>query len=130
MSPHPHDYFNYVLDARHHAQVGHATWSTDVATSSTFSDPFSCGAFVRGSTDNGNLSQFCDRALDAGSAAGLAARSTEANKRWAALDRRPLAAAPLVPLSNPRALLLVSDRVGNAQIHVLHRPLLDQFWVR
>ena len=55
--PHPNDYFNYVLDSRHHAQVGHATWSTDVATSSTFFDPFSCEAFVRGSTDNGNLSQ-------------------------------------------------------------------------
>ena len=85
---------------------------------------------MRNSSDNVNPSQFCDRAVDAGYAAALAARGTEANARWAALDRRVLAAAPAVPLFTRRTLLLVSDRVGNAQMHQELGPLLDQFWVR
>ena len=68
--------------------------------------------------------------MDAGVRRRLAAHGTEANARWAALDRRVLAAAPAVPLFNRRSLLLVSDRVGNAQMHQQLGPLLDQFWVR
>ena len=41
-----------------------------------------------------------------------------------------MAAAPAIPLFNRRSLLLVSDRVGNAQTHPELGPLLDQFWVR
>jgi hypothetical protein len=41
-----------------------------------------------------------------------------------------LTAAPLIPLFIRRTLLLVSDRVGNAQTHQELGPLLDQFWVR
>jgi hypothetical protein len=63
-------------------------------------------------------------------AAAIAARGTDANARWAALDRRVMAAAPWVPLFSRRGLLLVSDRVGNAQTHQVLGPLLDQFWVR
>ncbi len=85
---------------------------------------------VRGSLANQNLSQFCVHAVDAGYYAALAAHGTEANARWAALDRQVMAAAPTIPLFNRRAMLLASDRVGNAQLHVLLGPLLDQFWVR
>jgi hypothetical protein len=35
-----------------------------------------------------------------------------------------------VPLFNTRTLLLVSDRVGDAPVHLQLGPLLDQFWVR
>ena len=62
--------------------------------------------------------------------AALAARGTEANARWAALDRRVTAAAPVVPLFNRRTVMLVSHRAGNAPTHQLLGPLLDQFWVR
>ncbi len=84
---------------------------------------------VRGSLANQNFSQFCDHAVDAGYYAALAAHGTEANARWAALDRQVMAAAPTIPLFNRRAMLLASDRVGNAQMHVLLGPLLDQFWI-
>ena len=68
--------------------------------------------------------------MEAGDHAAAAARGTDANARWAALDRQVLAAAPAIPLFNRRTLLLVSDRVGNAQIHQELGPLLDQFWLR
>jgi len=39
-------------------------------------------------------------------------------------------AAPAVPLTNRRAMLLVSERAGNVQQHIQLGPLLDQMWVR
>lgn len=128
--PDPARYFVYVNDSRHHAQAGFTGWIADYLTPASFFDPFTCSHLVRNSTDNNNTSQFCDHAVDAGYDAGLGARGTEANAHWAALDRRVLAAAPAVPLFNRRTLLLVSDRVGNAQTHQELGPLLDQFWVR
>ena len=123
-------YFHYVNDTRHHVQVGFYGWFADFLTPSSFFDPFTCANLVRNSSDNLNPSQFCDHAVDAGYDAALAARGTEANARWAALDRRVLAAAPVVPLFTRRSLMLLSDRVGNAQMHQALGPLLDQFWVR
>jgi ABC-type oligopeptide transport system substrate-binding subunit len=82
------------------------------------------------SSANGNVSQFCDRAIDAAADAATAAQGADANARWAALDHRLLAAAPAVPLFSQRSVMLLSDRVGNAQMHPELGPLLDQFWVR
>ena len=81
---------------------------------------------------NGVRSRIKDRTrrVSDGYHAALAARGTEANARWAELDRQVLAAAPAVPLFTRRNLMLVSDRVGNAQVHQQLGPLLDQFWVR
>jgi peptide/nickel transport system substrate-binding protein len=124
------DYFHYVNDTRHHVQVGFYGWFADFLTPSGFFFPFTCGNVERNSSDNLNPSQFCDHAVDAGYDAALTARGTEANARWADLDRRVLAAAPVVPLFTRRSLMLLSDRVGNAQMHQTLGPLLDQFWVR
>jgi hypothetical protein len=68
--------------------------------------------------------------VDADYAAALAARGVEANARWAALDRRVLAASPAIPLFARRTLVVLSDRVGNAPVHPELGPLLDQFWIR
>ncbi len=56
-------------------------------------------------------------------AAAAATHGPEANARWAALDRQVAAASPAIPLSNRRGLLLASDRVANAQMHILLGPL-------
>jgi peptide/nickel transport system substrate-binding protein len=126
----PDAYFTYVNNSRHHAQIGLWVWATDFLTPSSFFEPFTCRQFVRGTPLNENASQFCDHGFDAAYGAALAARGNDANARWAALDRRALAASPVIPLFNRRTLLLVSDRVGNAQVHEQLGPLLDQFWVR
>jgi ABC-type oligopeptide transport system substrate-binding subunit len=130
VQPDPDHYFNYVNDSRHRAQAGFDAWIADFLSPSNFFEPFTCGQFVRNSRANANVSQFCAHAVDAGYHAALAARGTEANARWTALDRQVLAAAPAVPLFTQRSLMLVSDRVGNAQTHQQLGPLLDQFWVR
>ncbi len=123
-------YFRYVDDSRHHVQAGWAAWSDDYLTASSFFGPFSCDQFVPASGFSENISEFCDPAVDAGRDAALAAQGAQANARWSALERRVLASAPAVPLFNPRNLMLVSDRVGNVQIHPELGPLLDQLWVR
>jgi peptide/nickel transport system substrate-binding protein len=122
-------YFGYVNDLRHGAQAGMYPWIADYLTPSSFFDPFTCSDLALGSLMTANVSQFCDPAVDAARDAALAAHGSEANTRWAALDRRVLAAAPAIPLFNRRTVLLVSDRVGNAQTHQELGPLLDQFWV-
>jgi peptide/nickel transport system substrate-binding protein len=122
-------FFNHVNNSRNHAQVGFTGWIADFLTPSSFFAPFSCSHFVPNSADNENISQFCDPAVDAAYAAALAAGGAEANARWAALDHQVSAASPLIPLFSRRTLLLVSDRVGNAQMHQVLGPLLDQFWV-
>jgi peptide/nickel transport system substrate-binding protein len=123
-------YFDYVNDTRHHAQAGFYAWVTDYLTPSSFFDPFSCSEARRNPDNTATPSRFCDRGVEAADRAALAARGTEANTRWAALDRRVTAASPAIPLFTRRTLLLVSDRVGNAQTHEQLGPLLDQFWVR
>jgi YVTN family beta-propeller protein len=124
-------YFDDVNDTRNHVQAGFSAWIADFLSPSSFFEAFTCGALVRNSpTTNSNPSEFCDHAVDTGYDAARAAEGAEANARWAAFDRRVLAAAPAVPLFNRRTLLLVSDRVGNAQTHQELGPLLDQFWVR
>jgi peptide/nickel transport system substrate-binding protein len=124
-------YFAFVGDSRHHVQAGLTGWLADSLTPSNFFGPsFTCGQLVRRSGANNNLSQFCDPAVDAGYDAALSARGTDANARWAAVDRLVLAAAPAIPLYNARTLILLSDRVGHAQMNLQLGPLLDQFWVR
>jgi peptide/nickel transport system substrate-binding protein len=123
-------FFNHVNNSRNHAQVGFMGWIADFLTPSSFFDPFRCSRFVRNSANNENVSQFCDPKVDAAYATALAAHGAEANASWAALDRRVTAESPLIPRVSRRTLLLVSDRVGNAQMHSALGPLLDQFWVR
>ncbi len=125
----PNAYFAYINDPHHHVQAGMYPWISDYLTPSSFFETFTCAALARAPHATVNVSQFCDRATDAREAAALAADGTEANARWAALDRRLMAAAPAIPLFNRPSLLLVSDRVGNAETHAELGPLLDQIWV-
>jgi hypothetical protein len=60
----------------------------------------------------------------------LAAHGAEAANRWAAADRYVIDQAYAVPLTNHRAAVLVSERVGNVQNHLQWFTLLDQLWVR
>jgi ABC-type transport system substrate-binding protein/DNA-binding SARP family transcriptional activator len=126
----PDRYFASLTGSGRGPQVGLNYWEADFATPSKFFLPFNCGLLRRDPHDTVNPGQFCDHAVDAGYDAALAAQGTDANARWAALDRRVLAAAPVIPLFNDRTVMLLSDRVGDAPTHELLGPLLDQFWLR
>ena len=53
-----------------------------------------------------------------------------AGSLWARIDRELADQAPWVPLYNPRALVVLSARVGNYQFHPFWTVLIDQLWVR
>jgi YVTN family beta-propeller protein len=82
---------------------------------------------------NANVAEFCDPQIDthvrqalALQAQGLAA----AAPRWTTIDHELTDQAPWVPLYTPRALTVLSARVGNYQFHPYWNLLIDQLWVR
>jgi peptide/nickel transport system substrate-binding protein len=119
------EYLDYVGDPRNRAQSGQAGWLAATLTASDFFlSSFSCSA--------ANLSQFCDREIEAQVGQAATAQTLDparANALWAAVDRALVDRAAVVPIGNPRRLVLVSERVGNYQNHPLWGTLLDQLWV-
>jgi YVTN family beta-propeller protein len=108
-----------------HWQIGFLAWGADFPRPSGFIEPmFDCSS--PGST---NPSYFCIDRYARQLREAHAARGADAQKRWAALDRKVTDLAPVVPLENDRNLVLVSKRVGNVQ-NFPEGPLLDQMWVR
>ena len=122
-------YFSVIYEPRTRAQIGFVGWALDYVSPSNFIGPnFTCAALAERRTEN--ASYFCDAALARQVDLAGAAQGAEAAERWAAADRRIVDMAPAVPMTNHRALVLVSKRVGNVQHHLQWFTLLDQLWVR
>jgi peptide/nickel transport system substrate-binding protein len=63
LRPPPKDanYFSYVADSRHRAQIGTEQWAADYPGAAGYLQTlFSCAAFVPGDPNQINVSQFCD----------------------------------------------------------------------
>jgi YVTN family beta-propeller protein len=127
-------YFGKVGDSRSRAQVGFIGWSADYADPSDFIDnQFRCGAFLAGSPNNVNLSEFCNAATDvliARAEALQVADPQAADRLWARSDRQIVDRALYAPLFVPRAIDFVSRRVGNYEFSPQWGVLIDQLWVR
>jgi YVTN family beta-propeller protein len=122
-------YFPTVMDPRTRAQAGFVGWFMDYPAASDMLSLFTCR---EAATGNGSASQLCDRGLDREISGALAAQVTNPSKAptaWSNIDTRATALAPWVPLATPRAVVLVSRRVGNLQYHTEFGPLVDQVWV-
>ncbi len=106
-------------------QAGWAGWIPDYATA---------GNFLTGMLSYfAKRTGFSDRAVDRQIARALELQQTDpaaADELWARIDRMVVDRAPFVPMYNLREVVLVSERVGNLQIHPLWFTLLDQLWVR
>jgi peptide/nickel transport system substrate-binding protein len=118
------------VDPRQRAQIGITGWIADSLVPASFlRQLISCDAYAPGDAGSSNLSRFCDPALDA--AIGRAeAAGPAAGGAWQQIERRIADQAPVVPLLNPRWVVVTSPRVGNVQLHPLTGVLLDQLWVR
>lgn len=138
LTPDIDGHFAFVNDSRNRAQIGFYGWIADYLTPSTFIEwAFTCRRLIPGSSASINASQFCDRQVDRDFDRAYREASVAG---WATLDRKLLGSAPADPLVSRRAILLVSDRVGNVDQHGATQfpesrpaqlgPLLDQFWVR
>jgi peptide/nickel transport system substrate-binding protein len=126
------DYFSYVADSRHRAQIGPMGWAPDFPAASSMLELLRCTAFVPASTDQVNYSQFCDRRTDQliRSASQVPADDAAADALWAAADKRITDQAAVVPLVNPTEVSFVSRHVGNFQYSQQWGVLYDQLWVR
>jgi peptide/nickel transport system substrate-binding protein len=130
----PQTHWNTIDNSRNKIQIGEFRWSEDYPAPWDFFGPLlSCHAFLPGNPANLNDSEYCDPRVDAQFRQALAAqaRSPDAARRlWASIDREIVGQAPWVPIYNPRALVVLSARVGNYQFHPLWHLLIDQLWVR
>ena len=126
------DYFSYVADSRHRAQIGPMGWVPDYPAASSMLQLLRCDAFVRADPSQQNYSEFCDRRADqlARRAAQLPADDARADTLWADVDKRLTDQAATLPLINPKAISFVSRRVGNFQYSQQWAVLYDQLWVR
>jgi YVTN family beta-propeller protein len=128
------DYIGYAGDSRNKAQIGTFGWYADFAAPSILlSGLFSCGSFDAGNPSNINLSEFCDRGIDADMKRAAALQTSDpvrAHALWAEVDRALVDQAAAVPLVNQRPVSFLSARVGNFQFHPQWGPLFDQMWVK
>jgi peptide/nickel transport system substrate-binding protein len=122
-------HFDTIYDPRTRAQMGFVGWASDYVSTSNFIEPnFTCTSLADRRPEN--ASYFCDRTLVRQTERALASQGAEAAERWAAADRRVVDLAAAVPMTNHRAVVFVSKRVGNVQNHLQWFTLLDQLWVR
>jgi peptide/nickel transport system substrate-binding protein len=128
------DYFEQAFDSRTKAQIGTWEWISDYPAASGFFSPIlTCAAFLPNDPANSNAAEFCDPRIDREIARAAAEQVTDpaaARERWARIDAQTVDAAPLVPLANPKAVDVLSKRVGNYQYSPQLGVLIDQLWVQ
>jgi peptide/nickel transport system substrate-binding protein len=123
------EHFGLIGDPRRKPQIGFVGWALDYLNPATFIQPlFGCEG-IRGDPTI-NTARFCDPVLDRLVAEAHEAEPGEAARAWARADRRLVDRSPAVAMTNRRAVILVSPRVGNVQYHMAWSTLLDQLWVR
>jgi peptide/nickel transport system substrate-binding protein len=127
-------YLARVSDSRVGAQTGYIAWLGAPPSATEFLPPIvSCAAFRPAANTNVNLSEFCDRSIDAQMARASAAQAQDppsATLLWQQVERSLASQAPYVPVYNARAVELVSKRVGNYQYNPTSGALLSQLWVK
>ena len=127
-------YFQKISDSRVRAQTGYYSWFAGFPSAADFIPPqFSCAAFVPPSPESSNLSEFCDRPIDAQMTRAAAVQVQDpaaATVLWQQVEQSLLAQAPVVPTYNQRIVDFVSKRVGNYQYNPQWGVLLDQLWVK
>jgi YVTN family beta-propeller protein len=129
-------YINTINDPASHIQLGEFTWDEDFPAPSDFYVPLlTCPSIIPNNTGGVNVSKFCDSRIDLQIKQAMAAQTHSPNSAaawsaWTAIDHQVADQAPLVPLYNPQALIVLSPRVGNFQFHPFWELLIDQLWVR
>ena len=125
------DYFRYIADSRHRAQIGGAGWLPDYPAASSMMQLVRCKEFVPASPVQVNYSEFCDRRTDdlIRRASEVPADDAAADALWAAADRRVTDQAAVLPLVNAKSIAFVSRPVGDFQFSQRWGVLYDQLWV-
>jgi len=111
--------YPYSQNSKNKAQFSYSTWYADYPAASDFLQVLlSCGSFHPNSNASPNISEFCDKGIqaDMDRAGTVGVRDAEtADGMWAAVDRAVTDQAPWVAMFNPTGLDFVSHRVKNFQ---------------
>ena len=117
-----------------HVQAGFSGFAADFATpSGFFVKTFTCSSSTRLTSENANVSEFCDRTVDREIAHARAVQTSDqarSSHLWAKVDHDVVDRAPWVPFASGVLFELISSRVGNYQHNPQLGTLLDQLWVR
>lgn len=110
-----------------HPQAFILGWAIDFPRTSDFIETqFRCGS-------PGNVSGYCDEALDARIDQTKLLEATDPGagiRAWTAIEHDLVEQTVQVPVANPIANYPISDRAGNVQIHLQWGVLLSRIWVR
>jgi peptide/nickel transport system substrate-binding protein len=108
-------------------QVGFDGWIADDPRPEDFIEPLvGCGRREL----NAIRSRYCNRSLDRAIARAGRLPGVPDPVVWSRIERRIVAAAPIVPLLNRRTIAIAAPRVGNLVLHPNVGVLLDRVWVR
>jgi YVTN family beta-propeller protein len=126
----------FLIDPRNHIQMGIAPgWSAASPAPSEFLQQlFTCDAIRPDDTNLPNISNFCDKTVDALVAAAetaeLANNDVAARSLWRQAERKIVTAAPIVPIAVDLVPYLTSARARNVEATPTDFPALDQAWVK
>jgi len=97
-------------------------------------DLFTCGAIRPDDTNFPNISNFCDKSVDAliaaAESAEVANNDVTARSLWRQAERKIVDAAPIVPIVVELATYLTSARARNVEVTPAVIPAFDQAWVK
>jgi peptide/nickel transport system substrate-binding protein len=126
--------FTYIQNTNNNVQISLTSWYQDYPAASDFLNVLlGCGSFHPGSDSSINIAGFCDPTIDAQMQDALKTEQTsmdEANKKWAAVDKAVMTAAPTAPVFTPKLIDFTSKRVGNYQFSKQFYMLVSQLWVQ
>lgn len=120
-------YISAIYGPSGYVQIAFQAWTTDYPAESGF-----IAALLTCDSPT-NDSHFCDPGLDRRMKEGTRLQVTDpaaAHRLWSSIEHDIVDLAPLVPLANRHWVNLVSERLGNFQVHPQWGPLVDQMWVR
>jgi peptide/nickel transport system substrate-binding protein len=130
----PNIFFTYAQNTKNKVQINVQQWYQDYPAASDFLYIlFGCESFHPGSDSSINIAGFCDPTIDAQMQDALKTEQTsmdEANKKWAAVDKAVMTAAPTAPIFTPKLIDFTSKRVGNYQFSKQFYMLVSQLWVQ
>lgn len=120
--------FPYIQNSNNRVQASLTTWYADYPSAGNFLlGAFGCAAFHEGSDSSPNISGYCDEALDARVADGIARGDLN---ELAAADQALTDAAPAVVLFAPRYIDVLSRRIEGYAYHEVFRWMIDRAAVR
>jgi YVTN family beta-propeller protein len=119
-------YFSAIGDPSQHVQMGLYAWGSDYLGESGFIPPLTC-------PPSGTGPRFCDPTIQRRIEQATSMQLTDpaaSHGLWSDLDHDLVDLAAWVPLGNSITTNLVSERLGNYQLHPQWGQLYEQMWVR